>query len=118
MQKVTYGTVEISVRRATVRDDLNRQVMKAALEAGAPDGAFGFWRLFAELVSQTVKAKGLPFDPTAMAHADKATLDAAYDQFLDLDKELKDRWSEAVTQANKPIDEVGIEAVGDGDPNP
>ena len=58
MLKVKYGKVELMVRRATVRDDLNRQVMKAKLEEGVPDGTFGFWRTFAELVSQTVKAKG------------------------------------------------------------
>ena len=117
MQKIKYGTVEITVRRATVRDDLNRQVMKARLEDGIADGAFGFWRIFAELCSQTVKARGLPFDPAALLHADKAALDAAYEQFLDLDKELKDRWTNAVMQANQPVDEGGVQAVGDADPN-
>ena len=33
MLKVKYGKVELTIRRATVRDDLNRQVMKAKLEA-------------------------------------------------------------------------------------
>lgn len=117
MLKVKYDKVELTVRRATVRDDLNRQVMRTTLEGGVPDGTFGFWRQFAELCSQTVKAKGLPFDPTALAHADKATLDAAYEQFLDLDKELRDRWSEAVVQANKPVDEVSVQAIEDADPN-
>lgn len=117
MQKITYEKVELTVRRATVRDDLNRQVMKAKLEEGVPDGTFGFWGQFAELVSQTVKAKGLPFDPTALAQAAKSTLDTAYDQFLDLDKALKDRWLDAVQQANQPVDEVGVTAVGDADPN-
>ena len=117
MLKVKYGKVELTVRRATVRDDLNRQVMKTRLEEGVPDGTFGFWRTFAELVSQTVKATGLPFDPAALAQADKATLDAAYDQFLDLDKELKDRWTDAIAQANQPVDEVGVAAIGDADPN-
>lgn len=116
MQKIKYGAVELVVRRATVRDDLNRQVMKAALEDGIADGTFGFWRIFAELCSQTVQATGLPFDPTTLIHADKAALDAAYEQFLDLDKALKDRWTDAVIQVSKPVDEVSA-ANGDADPN-
>ncbi len=117
MQTITYGKVELTVRRATVRDDLNRLLMSRTLEDGIADGTFGFWRLFAELCSQTVQAKGLSFDPAVLAQADKPTLDAAYEQFLDLDKALKDRWSDAVEQVNKPVDEVGITAGGDADPN-
>jgi hypothetical protein len=112
MPTIKYGNIEITVRRATVRDDLHQQIMKTALEKDVPEGTFGFWRIFAELCSQTVKAEGLPFDPTALVHADKAALDAAYEQFLDLDKTLKDQWTAAVIQANQPVVEV------DADPNP
>lgn len=112
MQTVVYQEIVITVRRATVRDDLHKQIITTALEKDVLEGTFGFWRIFAELCSQTVKAEGLPFDPTALVHADKAALDAAYEQFLDLDKALKDQWTAAVLQANQPVNEV------DALPNP
>ena len=107
MLKVKYGpSIEIVVRRATVRSDLNRQFIAQQLLDGAPDDARGLWTLFAELCSVTQRAKGLPFDPAALASADKATLDAAYNCFLDIDKELRDRWYDAMKKANGPIDDV------------
>lgn len=116
MLTMKYGKIEITVRRATVRDDLNRQVIRTTLEAGIPDGTFGLWHQFADLVSQTVRAKGLPFDPARLAQADKAALDAAYEQFLDLDRELKDRWVKAIEMVNKPLDELSV-PTEEADPN-
>lgn len=120
MLRVKYGAnIEIVVKRATVRSDLNRQFIAQQLLDGEPDDARGLWTLFAELCSVTTRARGLPFDPAAMASADKPTLDAAYLHFLDFDKELRDRWFGAMNKANGPIDDVtGPEPLPEGaDPN-
>lgn len=100
------GDIEIDIRRATVRDDLNFHVMHGQLMEGVKEGEWGMWELFAELVSRSVRSVNLPFDVVALRSAGKAALDAAYNQFLDLDKELKDRWVSANQRLNKPIDET------------
>lgn len=120
MLKVKYGpNIEIVVRRATVRSDLNRQFIARKLLDNTPDDARGMWTLFAELCSVTHRSKGLPFDPTAMVNADTGTLDAAYNSFLDIDVALRDRWYDAMQEVNKPIDDVtGPEPLpDDADPN-
>ncbi len=107
MLKVKYGpNIEIVVRRATVRSDLNRQRIVRRLLEGVPDNEHGEWALFAGLCSATQRSKGLSFDPVALVNADKDTLDAAYNCFMDMDKALKDRWFEAMQQADAPIDDV------------
>lgn len=120
MLKVKYGTtIEIVVRRATVRTDLNRQTMLRQLLENTPDDVRGQWSVFAELCSVTQRAKGLSFDPATLAQADKDTLDAAYNCFLDIDVELRNRWYDAVQQVNGPIDDItGPEPLPDNaDPN-
>jgi hypothetical protein len=101
-----YGKAEIVVRRATVRDDLHAQIIEARLKEHVAVGEWGHWTLFAELVSQTVSAKGLPFDPTTLLETENGALDAAYNAFLDSDKALKDLWQKTCNQANKTADEV------------
>jgi hypothetical protein len=101
-----YGKSEVMVRRATVRDDLHAQIIEGRLKERVALGVWGHWSLFAELCSQTVSAKGLPFDPTTLLEAENGALDAAYNQFLDLDKALKELWQKACNQANAPTEEV------------
>lgn len=101
-----YGSVEVVVRRATVRDDLHAQIVYAKLTQAEPVGAWGDWKVFSELCSQVVSAKGLAFDPTTLHEAENGTLDAAYTAYLDLDKALKELWQKTVETANAPVDEV------------
>lgn len=101
-----YGKAEVVVRRATVRDDLHAQIIEARLKERVAVGEWGHWTIFAQLCSQTVKAKGLPFDPTTLLESENGALDAAYQAFLDSDKALKDLWQQSCNQANAPADEI------------
>ena len=106
MQTVKYKGLEVTVRGATVEDDLHAQTMSQKLLKSAAEGSMGYWALFADLLSSTVSAAGLPFDPLTLLTADKPALDAAYEQFLKLPKRFKDKWRDAYNRENSDTDPV------------
>jgi hypothetical protein len=103
---VTHDEFEVVLRKPTVRDDLNAQIMRRRLEEAAPDGAQGYWALFAQICSQAAHFKGLPFDPASLAGTNGNTLETAYEQFLDLPKAFKDKAVRALNDLERPIDEA------------
>ena len=115
--EVKYEQIEVVLRRATVRDDLNAQNIERKLVEDVPEGTRGYWRILAELASQAVTVKGLPFDPATLLSADKETLKSAYECFLDLDKGFKDKVVNALNTLERPIDPALGTLPKDADPN-
>lgn len=118
VEQFTFNGITGEVRRATVRDDLHKEIIQQRLMEDVPDGEIGYWPLFAGLVSQTVNAKGLPFDPAALVTASKADLTAAYEWFMKQDRGLKDVWSAARNKVDRPIDPaLAAQLPASADPN-
>ncbi len=115
--EIKYGDIEIVLRRATVRDDLNAQNIQRKLLEDVPIGERGFWQILAEMSAQAVSYKGLPFDPSALISADREPLKSAYECFLDLDKAFKDKVVEALSTLEQPIDRALGTLGKDADPN-
>jgi len=118
MQTVKYENVGIVVRRATVRDGLHAATITQRAMECEPDGTLGFWNVFGDLCSQVEAQTGLPFDPTTLHDQTKEVVFAAYQQYMDLPKELVRRWKKAVEAADEPADEAlapvpNAPAVGD-----
>lgn len=106
MHQFKYGNIQIAVRRATVRTDINASVIAQKAQKQAKESEFGMWDRFGLLCACTVKAKGMPFDPTTLASADEKAVVVAYEQFLDMDKSFKDMWVSAVNKENEPVEDV------------
>lgn len=108
MRTVRFENLEVTVRRATVRDGLNSSTISIRVIEGEPDKtAMGFWTTFADLCSQTVSYKGLPFDPTTMHEQDSATCYQAYQEYMQLPKQFGILWREAIEKEDAPaVEEV------------
>jgi hypothetical protein len=106
MQTVKYESVEITVRRATVRDGLHAATITQRAMEDEPEGTLGFWNVFGDLCSQVETQKGLPFDPTTLHEQPKEAVFAAYEQYMALPKKLVERWKKAVEVADAPADEA------------
>lgn len=104
MKHITYGPdIELVVREyATVLDDLAGQKAYLLLMPLEPDNRFGMWTQFGELCSQTVSARGLPFDPTTILNQEIGTLSQAYQDFMRLPKPLYRAWLTAAQDSEFP----------------
>lgn len=96
-----HGAVEGEVREATIGDDLHAQMIEQRLTAPVAVGAWGLWKVFARLCSQTCQATGMPYDPCTLHDADQPTLEAAYQAFLAQPKRLRLNWEAACDEADR-----------------
>lgn len=115
MFKVTYGKgVELVVKRATVGDDLHAQIIREQLTANTNEDR-GYWATFPRLCSQTVKARGLPFNPVGLHTATVDIILNAYRAYLELDREIARRWLAGVEKADEAVDpDLGPEPLPEG----
>lgn len=122
MQKtIKLGSVEITVQTAqTIRDELNAALISKKVMSLEPEGANGYYDLFGELCAHTVDAKGLAFDPTALADGPAVDAHAAYDCFMGMHKKLKKLWTVSMTEVDAAYSDPVTGPVppsGDADPN-
>lgn len=118
MLKIKHRDIEITVREATVEDEMRGQIIANKAEEMEVLGTRGVWVTFGELCGHVVSYSGLPFDPLTLHEASVEEVNAAYHTYLKLPGKLSRLWKQAVIQADGPADEaIGPTPVGDTDPN-
>jgi antitoxin component of RelBE/YafQ-DinJ toxin-antitoxin module len=100
MEQFQYGDIRIVVRRATVRVELHAEAIAQKAQRGYSEKTWGVWQTFGTLTASVEKYQGLPFDPTLLHEQDDKEVQAAYEWFLEQDKEFKAKWVEAVNKTN------------------
>lgn len=115
---VNYDGVFITVRRATVADNLNRMRLarKCVSWVGSDDLLDNLVWKWITLVTRTVSLEGVVYTLPSSVHSE-AELEGAFNAFTLLDAVLVDKWSEAINQVNEPLNESQFAPMAVPDPN-
>lgn len=96
----TYGPIEITVERQTVRHSIALARIISALRSTSESEEV-HQILFARIVSQTVSVKGLDVQFPELGAPDEEW-QRAYEEFLGMDGRLMSLWLEALNDVDRP----------------
>lgn len=100
---ITHGAITVTVKRATVRARLTRDVLISRLHRLGIGDAFANWQ-FANAAAQSTVTGMLWVD----AATDGDDLRAAYEAWLDSDAILFDEWQKALDIVNAPLGDPAL----------
>ena len=115
---VNYGGARITVRRATVLDNLNRmRLAKKCIEWVADDELLDnlVWK-WVTITTRTVTLENVDYALPSVANSEDE-LKASFDAFTSLDAALVDVWANGAVNANEPLNDAKFAPMGEPVPN-
>lgn len=103
-QSFTYGQGKIEVERQTVRHSIAAARIISALPDAADPAERVYQMIFSRIVTQTVSIEGLEISFPQLGASDEEWR-KAYEQFLNMDGQLVERWYSALSDVDRPFNE-------------